>query len=867
MTMLCSCSDHHSDKIERSYSGAENTSSSCYAENIYYKGNIFGGSALNVNEDYIYCSSSEAFTLSSFFLSINKNEAQEYVIDKKDSSISTCKPDNNGCYIISYTASGKSELSFADFDGKISKTADCPRGYKIFVSNDSVFVLSENDSEEMILSVYDKDLKFKTDHNIQQLLCNENEKALEVAVDSSNNYYALTAYNINEEKMSYDLKIKSYNVSTNTVSDFTKLETTDFNELRISDNNLLINYSSDDSTFSTVTYNISDGKRYNETDLITASGYYENEYYIDNKVYTSDSTCIFSADDDSDILNISDSKENTVITCYKDYTLLEFDKVDHNGNVIESHEKIITSPYLRITEQMTEYDNKIVWYAYDENDYSKYLIIYDSEDDSICTNQTDHDIKDMLMTDNENLLIVEDTKDISSSSSLLSYNISSDTAKAISTDNDIRYLSVCSNKNNETMLLGTDNTNYYISYYNDGNISSSEIIKDLRYEENEDNVSICTGKNETGFYIITDEYVYCSDNNKLEKTADLGDINSICDSKAVFPVSDSIFYVLGMDYYDYRTGAYKIITGSDDTRQIIKIAADESAESEIQSIISRYNNENQTLAVFTEINDLNNTYPDVYFHDFDTDISKYTENNMLADLKNSDFLNGSEYIFPHDNDPLYSYIISYHLISEQTNDEKISLSQDEAMENIILNNIPKYIDLKNSTANFSCDDFYSKLKQLKDNKDMSVFYKYYSADDIIEDFDNISKSKNILKPDYEVSVFNTADKKVISDFLSYFTENFSSDQDSYEIHTHQIDGIPNSLSYYEQLLEDGKISKKSHDDIIELLKNAYVVTKTNAEFKNIVSTETENYLSGNSNEQDTANIINNRINLYFKERK
>lgn len=868
IVLLCSCNKEHLN-VERTYSDENSSPSiSCISQNINYNGSIFGGSALTLNDNYYFSGSSETCTKTTFFLSFNKNEANEYSVDLEDSTAFLCQPDKNGCYIMSCSAEGKTFLSFADFSGHIIKSTECTNGEKISVSKDSVYIQSFEEDNDISLYVYDKDLNLKDSIDISQFLVNENEEILEIAIDRDNNYYALIAYNSSTKKNvdEYKLKISSFNTDTKNLNVFKELDTNDYKNLRICKDTISVDYTID-NCFSTIRFN-QNGIIVEETDFRNNAIPFDNEFCEENSAFTADGTCIFHSKENTTIIDISDNEDTVAIACSENQTKLKLDILDYNETLIESDEIILPDLDLRISELMTVFEDNIVWYAYGSYSSGNYLIYYNYKNKTVKTIKTDLIIKDFLMPDKNHLLFIKEQDDQQTNNSVYIYDLTSDRINTVTNNNNFNCISLCFDINNNITVLGTDEKSYSISYITDEHFSSPEIISDLNFDSHNENIYITQGKQTFDFFITTESTVYGMKKNSLHSLVQINKLNGICETKKIFPVSESTFYILGMDYYNYSTGAYKISTINSNEQKVLKISADDSVKSNITNIISKYNTENETIAAFTEINDLAQEYPDIYFHALDTDISRYLQNNMLSDLRNIEKYHNQCFIYPTDSesDAFYSFIPSYSLVSEQPNTDRTLISEYETIENMILNCTPLYIDMEKKKSNFSCDDFYSKLKQIKMNKNDIIFKKYHTVNEILQDINILSDCNNYLIPDYSISVFNTSDKKDIDDFLTYFTESNSSDHASEFIKTHQMDGIPNNLSYYNRLLEKKEIYSNEYTIITSLLKNTVVIPEINKNINEIVSEETNNYLSGNADEVDTAKKIDNKISLYFKER-
>ncbi len=870
---FCSCKKKNTD-IGKTYSAKNDaTHQECIAENVYYKGNIFGGTAMALVGEELYCGTSEIFGISEVYISENNNDATLYEIKKEDSSVICCRPDIDGCYIVSINNMNKYELSFADYNGNIINSSECEYANDIQISKDNVFLISYDD--DIIIYDYDKNLKYNKKLNFSEEFCRENEEILEVAVDSDNNFYMMTAYNFEVKKAEtedYDLKIMFVNLKTpEKVSEVVKLDTADYINLRVNENTIKVDYYTD-TEFSTLCFNKADGKQTGETDLKICSDSFENEYIVNNCVYASDDKCVFKAKNGTIIVSVSDYMDKVAVICNTPQIRLQVDKTDVNGNLLENHEILLPFSALRISEVMDVHNNTAVLHAFDENDNMKdYLIIYDLSSEEITVRPIDYKIRDLVLADDNTVLFVADFENEKIKENLFTYNLLSGNIEEIDSKTDYISHSLCHGSNNDILVIGTYKEEYSIIKYNSNTVSEPEKINGLSGPDTENDICISTGNGSADYYIITNENVYKAVKNKLEVLVRMSVLNGICQAEKVYPLSDGTYCVLGMNYYNYNTGMYRIVQKENSNRKILKISADESIKPEILNIVSKFNKENQITVTFTKINELSKEYPDIYFYGPDSDIMKYKNNELLLDLSKIELFSNIEFIdFAEKADvslPCYSLIPSYSLISEQPNTDNKPVSEEEMVNNVIINSIPEFTDMNNYRADFCKDEFYEKLSHIKNENGKNIFTTYSSVLELLSDIDNVSKYNNKLVPKYSLSVFKSSDVNVVSKFLSYFVKSFDSSSDENEIITHQMGGIPNSILYYDKLLENNTIDNKEYEKLINILKNTTIAVGISDDIRKIVYEETEKYLSDNADEYETAKKINNRLDLYFRERK
>ena len=175
----------------------------------------------------------------------------------------------------------------------------------------------------------------------------------------------------------------------------------------------------------------------------------------------------------------------------------------------------------------------------------------------------------------------------------------------------------------------------------------------------------------------------------------------------------------------------------------------------------------------------------------------------------------------------------------------------------------EYIDYKSCNCNFQTQDFYDKLKALRLNSQDISFSVYDSVEELMKVKNKIGDYENVLIPDYYISVFKSDNSKFALEFVS----GFLNDNYQNEAMSRHYGNLPVKKSFYYNYSKDNTILENECDNLINIMDNIYTCTEYKKDIYNILSEEISNYLGSDKSEEQTAVNIEQRVNLYLKERK
>ena len=866
IAIFCSCKNKN---VAREYNSKSDCQNSVFlGEKIPLHDNIINISSCCISNGDIYYSFPTEKITEKIRVAENDSDFIDVPMNFEYSIIKDCVLAEDGVYVLFKDANGDNLIALISNKGEVIKSAKCGYEDSIFSTESGLYLISVDPEDKCVLSEYNKNLELIKTETITQKICSEDEIISEFKIDKDNNGYAMVAYdikNLNEDTVDCKFKIVSVDLQSFAVKKELNLNAPyDISSFWITDSSIDVSYKDGDNSF-IVSFDKSNGECIGETSTFSSQKVYNGAYLSDSCLYDYNNNLIYEPEDDKE--------EVCYYGVYGSKKLIRSFERDNQINICRNkmsgtltNEYIVKIPdYYIPGNKLSVYKNKIAFSAYEPEADENFLVIYDTVQETVLIEKNDSYIKDLEIVSDNNIVVINSVND---KSCIKWFDCSKQDFSTDDNSVDSEGVSLCRDNNDLVTLLGYSKN--ALSVYKLGEDGKFSLYDNIALEYDKDDLYLKNGYGEIDFFIVSSNEIYEYTKENCKSAINMASLNSICEISGIVPVNKDNCIVYGMDYNSYKAQLFDTKRIDKSEREIIKVAVEDNVSPYVYDKISNFNKDHKQYLLKTEISDDVYDLPDIYIYGEDIDVSQYINNSMfynlnsLIDDSNGAYLSIASAKEKEEKD-IFRVIPSFSLMSfgHEQNNLHNELTQDDIVEKLIKYKLNEYIDYKSCNCNFQTQDFYDKLKALRLNSQDISFSVYDSVEELMKVKNKIGDYENVLIPDYYISVFKSDNSKFALEFVS----GFLNDNYQNEAMSRHYGNLPVKKSFYYNYSKDNTILENECDNLINIMDNIYTCTEYKKDIYNILSEEISNYLGSDKSEEQTAVNIEQRVNLYLKERK
>lgn len=851
----------------KEYSGVEEkTNNSLTASVVNLKNNVFDINGAVISDDKIYYDYVNNYVSTRIYISESENtELYEFVPNFNYDYLSDCIKTDSFFYII-YSLNKVNYIAKVDENGNICNNKECESVLSVYLSDNKVFVTSFNSSEQLSVYIYDYNLEDVNVINLSEELCNQNEKAGDLKIDENGIGFLEIAYDIKysgNEADEYKTKIIEFDIlSLNVINTFEVTNGTDF---LISEDSVSIISQEDDYAYVDI-YSKTDGKYFGYNEVLTAEKIYNDCYISDNSVISiTNNSEIFKPNglyERIHHINIFNGKK--VVITNEDKQSVNIICSDYSG-IIENEYSFEVLPDYVIGDELSVKDSLIAMIAFDPINDKTDVITYSIESGEKWVSEFNTKVSQVEIFDsNTEVVLLKDDN----SSSLLWNNYKDNEFKYEDFNLKFDQIEIFANNKDGVSVIGINGEKTEIFNIN----NEKNIIKsaELTFKYDMDSVNVINGSNDSEFFVISNEKIYEYSDGKLKHIADLADFNNLCDVKFIVPVDKDEFYVYGLDRTSYKFSLIFMKKISSEKRIELKIAVESGLESNIYDRIQRFNEYSENAyAVRIGIDEEMKEIADVYIYNSIYDIPSVLSEESCYDFCDYAKSHSSEYLSAAflksgTNGGIYKIVPAFSFVKygENKNETEFNVDTEENyIKKLVIYQLADYIDLNSKLCNFHNEDFYSKIRYIKGQKQFSEFVEITELSGLIKD--NFISNETVIVPE----MYFTVVKSDKTDYAVDFVESFLSEEYQSLSQAERYDFLPVKKSIYEEYLLDNNVEKKDRTLILEMLNNSNIYYGYNKSLTDIIYNNIMEFSSDMDDYTDLADKIENNISLYIKERR
>ena len=851
----------------RDYSGEkEKMNSSFTASVVDVPDNVFSISSAVVSDNKIYYDYVNNRISTGIYISESADsEIYEMIPDFEYDYISDCAVSDSYLYLV-YNINNTDYIAKVDKSGNIVCKNECETIFSVYLSENNVYLISFNSSEQLIVSVYDSNLAEVSEINISEKLCSQDEKAAELKIDENGTGFLEIAYDIQysgKEVNDYKTKIIEFNLlSLSVINTYEVSNGTDF--LVSEESVSVISY--ENNSIYVDSYSRTDGEYSGYNEMSAVEKLYKDCFVSENSVKNSDDySVIFKPNEADEIIHhINSYKDKKVIITMTDKQSVNILCTDISGTIENEYSFEILSDYI-ISDELSVSDGIIAVMAYNSANNKTAVFTYSIESGEMWVSEYEEEISQVEVFDKDTLILLP--KDENDPFLLWDY-FKENKFEYENIDLKCNQIMIFRNNRNGVSMIGINGNNF--SLFNIDN--EKKIIRDANLELSGDSnsIKVSNGCNDSGFYIITDEKVYEYSADNLNAVADIADFNNLCDVNFIIPIDKDEFIIYGLDHASYKFTLINMKRNLSKNRVMLKVAVENGLESAVYDRIQYFNKySTDAYAVRTEINEDVNDIADIYIYNSIYDVpdvlgeeSCYNFNDF-AESQSSKYLPAA---FPGSNadGEIYKIVPSFSFMKygEDSVDLDSGMNTEEScIKKLIIYQLSDYIDFNNKLCDFHNEDFYSKISDIKGSKLTSKFTEINDMSELIND--DYIPYKTVIVPDMYITA-------VKSDRISHaidFAESFLSEEYQDLALSERFNFLPVKKTTYEKLFLKNDTRKEDKDIILKMLDGSEVYYGYNKSFTDIIYNNILEF-SGDADEYSKlADKIEDNVNLYLKERK